>query len=337
MKLKNADRQKWHTDRETDGTCRPPEGWRRFGPDWSELESEWGSEWDGTVQQGGNQAESETAWEQTARQTDRWDRLTESQVRQVRHYDQVCYRGPSSRKVFTRPAASTSNRRGGGMSRGRGEGGGRLQLKPCRPIGSVRSRSRMLIGSWCVGEGGPLRKMSPAPSLPLIGWASRWAASCEWTPPLSLSRPIISRDSSEWACLMVSSTRLNPAPSCRSTNSEHVHRPRRYGSPRPPPPAPLAGSFTTLNLEEQLVPGPRASWETYFLFTEGVVGWEELPCEEEAADWTADRSSLDVDWPTGVWLKSEVTLVIWKPLLFLPPLILTHTHTHTHTHTQQAH
>lgn len=65
----------------------------------------------------------------------------------------------------------------------------------------------------------------------------------------------------------------------------------------------------------------------YFLFREGVFGWEELPRglqeKEEAADWRAVRTTLGADWPAGVWLKSEVTLVIWKPLLFLPPLILT--------------
>lgn len=101
--------------------------------------------------------------------------------------------------------------------------------------------------------------------------------SWEWTPPLSMSRPIISRDSSEWACLMVSITRLNPAPSCCSIKSVHIHRPRRYGSPRPPLPAPPTASLTTLNLEEDPAPCPEASWEMYFLFREGVVGWEELP------------------------------------------------------------
>lgn len=55
------------------------------------------------------------------------------------------------------------------MLRGRGEGGGGAESKPCAPIGSLRSGRRMLIGSWCVGEGGPLRRTSPDLSLPLIG------------------------------------------------------------------------------------------------------------------------------------------------------------------------
>lgn len=32
---------------------------------------------------------------------------------------------------------------------------------------------------------------------------------------------------------------------------------------------------------------------------------------------------LGADWPAGVWFGSEVTLVIWKLLLFFPPLIVT--------------
>lgn len=54
----------------------------------------------------------------------------------------------------------------------------------------------------------------------------------------------------------------------------------------------------------------------------GVVGWEELP--DETAAWTILRSALGGTCLPGVWLMSEVTLVIWKPLLFLLPLILKH-------------
>lgn len=90
-----------------------------------------------------------------------------------------------------------------------------------------------------------------------------------------MSRPMISKDSSEWACLMVSITRLNPAPSCCSIKSVQIHRPRLYGWP--PPLAPPTTSLTTRNLEEDPAPCPKASWEMYFLFREGVVGWEELP------------------------------------------------------------
>lgn len=76
---------------------------------------------------------------------------------------------------------------------------------------------------------------------------------------------------------MLSMTLLIPAPSGRSVMSVHVHRPRRYGSARPPPLAPPTANRTTLNLEEEPAPCPEASWEMYFLFREGVVGWEELP------------------------------------------------------------
>lgn len=59
-----------------------------------------------------------------------------------------------------------------------------------------------------------------------------------------------------------------------------------------------------------------------FLLEVGVVGWEELPDETEAC--TMLRSALGgACFPPPGWM-SEVTLVIWKPLLFLLPLILKH-------------
>lgn len=127
--------------------------------------------------------------------------------------------------------------------------------------------------------------MRPDPSRPLTGLVCRWAGSL----PLSGSRPIISRESSEWACLIVSISRLNRVPSLSSRKSVHVQRPRQYGSPRLLPPAPPTASLTTRNLE-QPAPFPDVSLEINFLFGVGVVGWEELP--DETAAWTKLRSAL---------------------------------------------
>lgn len=152
-------------------------------------------------------------------------------------------------RVRTRPEASTSNRRGGGRIRGRGGGssGG-------ESVSSLLCSKCRLMGSWCVGEGGPLCKVRPGPSRPRTGLVCRWVGSL----PLSGSRPIICRESSEWACLIVSINRLNRVPSLSSRKSVHVQRPRLYGSPRLLPPAPPTASLTTRNLE-QPAPCPEVS------------------------------------------------------------------------------
>lgn len=229
--------------------------------------------------------------------------------------------------VCTRPVSSSSSCNGRGKFCGRGEAELGVESKPWALTDPPLSRSWIPTGSWCIGDRGPLLRMSPISSVPLTGWANIWVVSWECTPPLSLSRPIISKDSSEWACLMLSITRLNPACSGLSINSIHVHLPRWYDLLRPPWPDLPPVSLTTLNLEEQPAPCPEASWEMFFLLREGVFGWEELPwmcLMEKGSDWMI-RTTLGDDWLTGVvgWKESEVTLVIWKPLFFFPPLIFT--------------
>lgn len=200
-------------------------------------------------------------------------------------------------RLLTLLIASMSSRSGAGMLRVRGVFG---VMPGCMSYGT------------CVGEGGPLWAES------VRYWVRRWVVPCECTmwlactanglslaPPTAPSAPpspTVSKDSSEWACLMLSITRRRPRSSTSlSITSTHVQRPRLYGSPGP-------WSKRTTRKRD----APPASSELCFLAVTGVVGWLELCCIWRERFWRRD-GPLDRIWVgDALWLPG---LLPWAGVL----------------------